>query len=379
MKKTAFMLNSFVNLILKKRKILYFYDIGMNSYNEIELIRWALKEGLDRKYKIVLFTNMRELAQKLFPENVRILSGGVSAYFYQMTAKYIFVEQNGYRWICKNNKRQTVVQLWHGVPIKKVGNKNNRQNYYIYNEVYTKVLAPSEYCWKIMQECFDYTDDRKLICPYPRAEALKRSDFIRKNKFDYEKIILWMPTYRTAYFEHGKKAKIEFPILSDKNIGILDEFLREKGWCLIIKPHVLQQKLAFFKKKYSNIRVLNNTQLYEKEILLYELIGASDCLISDYSSVVFEYLLTGNPMIFTKDDYSDYKERRGFLDETVFENLPGEKVESLEQLIEKLTNVFEKDAYGEQRRNLCKWMNLSTEENYCERIFRQIGLLEWKK
>ena len=67
--------------------------------------------------------------------------------------------------------------------------------------------------------------------------------------------------------------------------------------------------------------------MLEKEKLqLYELIGISDALISDYSSVAVDYLLLDRPLGYVLADYEIYREKRGFVFEDPLEYMPGEKI-----------------------------------------------------
>lgn len=72
------------------------------------------------------------------------------------------------------NTKAKIVQLWHGTPIKRVGNLNNSRPWYKYDDAYSLVLATSNYAWQIMKACFDYNNSKRIICPYPRCDAIDR-------------------------------------------------------------------------------------------------------------------------------------------------------------------------------------------------------------
>lgn len=136
----------------------------------------------------------------MFPKGVTIISSNWGL-FHQLTSKYIFVEQNGHKWLCKPTRKQKVIQLWHGTPIKKVGNINNHQQWYKYNDVYTCVLAPSEYSWMIMKKCYGYDDIKKIICPYPRCDAIKDNLLVHDLTFSF----LDNKTRNSAFFDSFPK------------------------------------------------------------------------------------------------------------------------------------------------------------------------------
>lgn len=384
-KKISYCFVSVMNkMIFVKNNVLFFYDKGMISFNELEMIKWAIAHDINNKYKIVFYTNRPDVAARIFPEKVKIISNEFEALIYQLISKHVFIEQNGYKWVCEENKRQNVIQLWHGVPIKRVGNYNNREVWYKYNDAYKYVLAPSEKGWDIMKECFGYSDEKKIICPYPRCDAFKRS-MNEKQIFDLfghnieKKLFLWMPTFRSAYYEKTEKADSEFPLINSENIFEFNKFLKEIKVTLIIKTHVLQRQLPLFRENYSNVIFISNNNLYEASTFLYELIGRSDCLISDYSSVIYDYLLLNKPMIFTKDDFESYKKRRGFIKDDFIESLPGTSVQSLEELKEQIQSVLEIDEFKEKRLAMRKEMNQYSDLEFCSRLFQEIGVYDGKE
>ena len=91
----------------------------------------------------------------------------------------------------------------------------------------------------------------------------------------------------------------------------LDSYLREQEIILIIKKHPLQTEWDENEQEFTNIRYVAEALLEKKQIKLYELIGISDGLLSDYSSVAVDYLLLDRPLGYVLADYNIYKEKRG--------------------------------------------------------------------
>lgn len=377
-----FKLISFANCLVPKNSYkCFFYDRGMISYNEISMLTWASDNQLVKKYQMIYFTNNPTAARKMFPETVKIISNPIKGFFHQLSSKYVFVEQNGHQWMCRPAHKQLMVQLWHGTPIKKVGNLNHTTHWFSYDDVFSRVLAPSEYAWSIMRKCFSYSDNKKIICPYPRCDELlnQNAKDLRKKLGldDKSRIGVWLPTFRTAYYEtHGSNDAPDFPILTENNINILNGLLKRSNTTVIVKMHVLQRRLPFFDTNYSNIIFMDNAALVDMEMSLYSLLGASDCLISDYSSVIFDYLLVNKPIVFTVDDYYSYKDNRGFIDEDMFNNVPGPTAHDVEELVISIESVLTKDAYESERNTLCRKMNKEGIRlgDYAATVFRQFGI-----
>ena len=127
-----------------------------------------------------------------------------------------------------------------------------------------------------------------------------------------------MPTYRKSISEGLSEnysiGHTDLPILYENSD--LDEFnnlLKSIDSICLFKTHHLQSKYEFTKRKYTNIQFIDDAYLFENDVQLYELIRNTDILITDYSSVGFDYLITEKPIIYTLDDYNLYSENRGFI------------------------------------------------------------------
>lgn len=120
-----------------------------------------------------------------------------------------------------------------------------------------------------------------------------------------------------------------------------------------------------------------NEDLKRINIKLYELLGASDALITDFSSVYFDYLLLDKPIGFATDDLKDYKNNRGYTVEDPLSIMPGEKIQNIDEFKSFLTNVsIEHDSFQEERFRVNNLVNSFKEGNACQRI---LDYLEIKK
>lgn len=118
----------------------------------------------------------------------------------------------------------------------------------------------------------------------------------------------------------------------------------------------------------TNIVYLENQDLEDNGLQLYEFINCSDALISDYSSVAIDYLLLNRPIGFTLDDYDAYTESRGWVFEDPLEYMPGEHIYNVQQFEQFVLDVKNgKDDYENQRKViLAKTHNVT--DNYCKRV-----------
>ena len=100
-------------------------------------------------------------------------------------------------------------------------------------------------------------------------------------------------------------------MLTERQALELNEMLKLRNAKLIVKIHPLQ-KLSGEMKKYSYIEFVTQEQLNKSEMTVYSLLRAADALITDYSSVYFDFMMLDRPIGFTVDDIEEYKKNRGF-------------------------------------------------------------------
>lgn len=105
-------------------------------------------------------------------------------------------------------------------------------------------------------------------------------------------------------------------------------------------------------------------------IQLYELLAGSDALITDYSSVYFDYLLTNKPIGITIDDIENYRNTLGFAFENVESILVGEKICEFKDLVLFFDNLINDiDSYYEARRKNCDLFNYYKDNNSTKRVY----------
>jgi CDP-glycerol glycerophosphotransferase (TagB/SpsB family) len=153
-----------------------------------------------------------------------------------------------------------------------------------------------------------------------------------------------MPTFRqhkdkhrvdsTAYFPLG------IPVVNDpEQIRELNQYLKEREVLLVLKPHPAQDLSVLNVQSLSNFVLLYDKDLRRNDIQLYEFIGNSDALITDYSSIYFDYLLTDKPIGLTISDVEEYGGTLGFAVDDIFEVLKGEYINDFSELLGFIDNV----------------------------------------
>jgi CDP-glycerol glycerophosphotransferase (TagB/SpsB family) len=290
---------------------------------------------------------------------------------YFLTSKYFFYSFGKYP--IKPSQKQIVINLWHGSPLKKIGNFEEGKHDNNYN-FFTSIIATSELFKNIMVEAFNCKLEQVIICGQPRNDLLFYSKFI-KNK---DKLIVWLPTFRySAIIEEDNYTNgNKLPIFTDDiKLNKLNKFLKINNIQLIIKFHPLQDLRKIEFAKYDNIDIWSELDLAKKQLNLYEILGNSDALITDYSSVFFDYLLLDKQIGFTVDDIDLYSQKRGFVFDNPEDLMPGLKIKNEKDFYVFINNVINNnDYYASDRKYVNDICNYYKDNYNCNRILTLVGI-----
>lgn len=287
----------------------------------------------------------------------------------------------------KVRKSQINLQFWHGVPLKRMGimahntkRKDTKRNEKLWHKNADIVTSSSDLYETLMSACMAIESKKYHKLGFPRLDYLKQpvisKEELLHDLFDKEdqeaQIGIYMPTFRYELEDKQIMAQIKtgnFFAFEDFNGEQLNAALKDKHQYLIVKLHPYEMRLfANFKSNYSNIAFLNNDYLFEHNYDLYELLGDTDFLMTDYSSIYFDYLHLNKPIIFITNFLRQYEKTRGLLLGPYEEITPGICVNSQKQL---LANLGQLDNQQLRNRRLY-WLDLTNQvkgHNYCEQIF----------
>ena len=236
------------------------------------------------------------------------------------------------------HKKRLIINLWHGVPLKKIAlldpNLKKAARIYfkkIFSENYTCILTTSHELIPLMARSFAVSEDKIKVWGQPRNDGLFQKNDCRKilgqlfpDLPEYTKTVLYAPTFR----DYGQVQLFPFKDFNQKQ---LEAFLEEKNMLLFIRTHVAEQGSAapYLGKR---IRFLGNEQAEDVTGIL----NIFDCLITDYSSIYIDYLLTDKPMIFLPYDRQQYLDGRG-MNFDYDDVTPGPKPETFNDFLDALS------------------------------------------
>ncbi len=239
----------------------------------------------------------------------------------------------------KVRKNQIFVFLCHGSKTKKT-----KQLYEIGDKV-DYVLCQSHFFDEVICDEYNIKKEQLVYLGYPRCDALFENHRDLREVFGVskdEKLVLWLPTYR----KHKKAVKLSsgkegLPLLNSvSDFEVLGQTLLSNKIKLIVKPHPAEDISVFGKYSIPNLSVITDGELSNRQVRLYELLSAADALVSDYSSVFYDWLLCNRPIALTADDKEAYKAERGFaLDLDSLYDKAASRIENVGEFCSFLKNV----------------------------------------
>lgn len=237
-------------------------------------------------------------------------------------------------------KGQITVFLTHGYPIKGYTN-------YIYGDKFDYVLSQSNWLAPYVVEGNQMEARRLVHLGMPRNDELYHPGdaLSRMNFLGYRKVIIWLPTFRQHRGGRNTDTDLKanatgFPIIgSQTDLERLEDFLSQRGCLLVLKPHPAQDLRYIRLRSAPHIILIDNDLLTKKGVSLYSLLGASDAMLTDYSSVYYDYLLCHKPIGLTVDDQDTYEEKRGFVFEDPRQVFKGAYLKDIDDLLEFISDV----------------------------------------
>lgn len=296
------------------------------------------------------------------------------------SAKYWVSNSRMPLWIPKP-KHTVYLQTWHGTPLKKLAAdmddvfmpgtniENYKRNFLKESANWDYLISPNPYSTKIFRRAFAFKKEM-IESGYPRNDFLYNANnekeiLALKKKYQIptdKKVILYAPTWRDdQYFEKGKykfDLKLDLKHMQEQ-LG--DQYIVLLRLHYLIANHIDVSEYKGFAFDFSHHEDIR------------ELYMVSDLLITDYSSVFFDYANLKRPMIFFVYDIEDYRDRlRGFYFDFE-EKAPGPLVKTTEEVIEEI-NKLEKNKrlprnFDEFYETFCSWEDGNATKRVVETVW----------
>jgi CDP-glycerol glycerophosphotransferase len=336
----------------------------------------AFEAGLDRLGVRPVWSYARRTDG--FPTDCRLVRRDSWRYVHDMARAELWVDNQGFPRTYSRRPETTYVQTWHGTPLKRMGFDSpaleragaaTRRVHKAMMKRWSALLVPSEYFVETFVKSYGY-DGPLVRKGLPRNDLLVRGvdqEWVDGKKHELglpsdRRLVLYCPTFR----DRARRLETPYDLPID-----LEQARRALGddVFLLLRTHYLDSY------KLSN-RFAPFAADVSKHHDVTELMLVADVLVTDYSSVMFDFANTGKPMVFFTYDYEDYvrDERGTYLD--LPEIAPGPLVETTDALVEALRAVdddFEKYAerYAEFRRRFCEYETGRSAEHVVDEFLRK--------
>ncbi|GLB46917.1 CDP-glycerol glycerophosphotransferase [Philodulcilactobacillus myokoensis] len=274
------------------------------------------------------------------------------------------------------NKKTIYIQTWHGTPLKKLGldiqnvsipgttTKKYKRNFAKESSRWDTLIAPNLYSEKIFKRAFAFKN-HFIRSGYPRNDVLYQDNVGDKIKSLKQRlvgdanatIITYAPTWRDDDYRSKGSYRFELPF-------DLNQFFKhvDRNTKLIIRPHYLIKDRINIKGFEKRVKILSEGDI--NQIYL-----ASDMLITDYSSVMFDYANLKRPMLFYAYDLEHYDDQlRGFYF-NYKKDVPGPLVTKADDLYHQL-DIFTNDGGFKNyqtkldrfHQKYCSWEHINSSE-----------------
>lgn len=262
-------------------------------------------------------------------------------------------------------KDQVSFYLSHGTPIKSV------KQYYTSPEGIDYCLSAAPELNKLMSDEFSIPLERVFAAGFPRTDVLLKPAKHLNQVLDtnYNKVIVWYPTYRQNTNKSINLSGSSLPLIHDEEKARqLNEMAMTNNTLIIIKPHFAQDISLIKKMELSNILFIDDDFFEEHNVTPYEFLAGSDALITDYSSVYFDYTLLDKPIAVIWEDIEEYKMFPGFAI-NLSDYLQGaEKIYEIKELCDFIVSVANGEDYlRKERREIRDRTNYSLDGRSSER------------
>jgi CDP-glycerol glycerophosphotransferase (TagB/SpsB family) len=293
-------------------------------------------------------------ARERLPAGVRVVDAGSWSGVLAYLRARVVVHTHGLYGVPTRSRRKTFVNLWHGMPVKRLDPAPpvaQRQT-----DVLT-VTSPLH--GTNLRRTWGLDPSVVAVTGLPRNDAMLRAagrprpEVLRAWAGDAP-VVVWLPTYRRSVVGEAREDGHDFDNdfqLPGATRARVDALAERLGVRVVVKVHPMAP-LHSGGNRWS-LDVWDDHDLAAHGLTLYELLGHADVLVTDYSSVWVDYLLLDRPMVFTLADLDEYAASRGTYFTPLPDHLPGPVAAELGGLATHLAEALASDPWA-QRRSLLR-------------------------
>ncbi|NLL73009.1 MAG: bifunctional glycosyltransferase family 2 protein/CDP-glycerol:glycerophosphate glycerophosphotransferase [Clostridiales bacterium] len=370
-------LHIFIKRPVKKNYILFESFFGKSYSDSPKYIYEYISANYPGKYKCIWVIDRKSTRIPFRHKKIKRFS--LLYYYYLARSGYIVFNSRQPVWVVKR-EGNVFLQTWHGTPLKKLvfdvedinsATPKYKQQVYKQSRLWDYLIAANAFSSETFKRCFLY-DKTMLETGYPRNDILHSPDkdqitaIIRKrlNVPKGKKVILYAPTWRDDEFY--EKGKYKFQLQLD-----LELMRQELG-----HEYVLLLRTHYFIADSIDVSSLSGFAInVSKYNDISELYLISDILITDYSSVFYDFANLKRPMLFYTYDLEKYRDvLRGFYID-IEKEVPGPLLFTTEEVIEAVKNIDKiiEDYHTKYEKfydRFCIWEDGQASKKVVESVFK---------
>lgn len=297
---------------------------------------------------------------------IHFVETGSRAYFKAIATAKFLINDNTFLPFFIKKEGQIYLNTWHGTPLKTLGRQIHNDMHNIGNAQKNFVAAdyllyPNEYTMQHMVEDYmleNLSKAKVLLEGYPRNAAFfddaSRRAIRSRYALDGRQVVAYMPTWRGT--------------LGEQNTSILQsnlEYIFEELDSRLPSDYVVYVNLHPIERAQVDFSAYKNVKPFPAEYETYEFLNAADMLVTDYSSVFFDFLNTGRKIILYAYDKASYLHDRGLY--RPLESFPFACVETMRDLIAAILAPKSYDD-SELRREFCSYDGPDAAKRLCRRV-----------
>ena len=335
----------------------------------------AAAAGLDRLGLTPVWSHEKRMPTG-FPSDARLVLREGWRYYYALARAEFWVDNQGFPRHFSRRPETTYIQTWHGTPLKRMGfdspaleraSTSTRKLHKAMMRRWSVLLVPSEYFVETFVKSYGY-EGELLPVGLPRNDLLVRGvskewRAAKKRELglpEDRRLVLYAPTFRDRARRLGSEYDLPWDIQRVSSALAGDAFF-------LLRTHYLDEyKLS---DRYRPFAIDLSRHHDVTELLLL-----ADVLVTDYSSVMFDFANTGKPMVFYTHDYEEYvrDERGTYVD--LADIAPGPMVSDTDELISALKDIDvvaaeHRERYAAFRARFCEYESGRASEAVVERFF----------
>ncbi|HCM89448.1 MULTISPECIES: CDP-glycerol glycerophosphotransferase family protein [Vagococcus] len=348
---------------VEKKTVLYESRDGKSlTDSPFAIFEYLLATDKEREYThIWSVTESSELekVKDLYRENTNVIfvMRNSDDYLKWLTQAEFLINNSTFQPFVTIKDEQTYINTWHGTPLKTMGfdipgNPANARNVVRNFFMADYLISPNPHTTEMFVENYRLNENytgQIIETGYPRIDQtfLNNVDDLLKMLFDFgvkldlsKKIILYTPTFKGSALSvsDGEIAQIH----TEMSL-VRERFGDEYNVLVKVHPFIYDQA-----QKYAPLKAYLIPDIIDTNKLL----GIVDCLITDYSSIFFDYLVTNKPILFYCWDDDLYSNKRGKYFE--YDELPGPVAFNIDELMMKLATLDEQHKMYEKNYQECK-------------------------